>query len=122
MVRTGRRAATLLDALIAAGLQLGPPPERPRLSDLPGPIASEFLALYRQLGVCAPRWKQRAVYDALKDVVSLLPGGIRLARVATHDTVDGVTLGTILDGRGAVDPRSIRALVESRIAAGPLNN
>ena len=68
------------------------------------------------VGDGAPRWKQRAVYDALKDTVLLLPGGIRLARVATHDTVEGMSLGAVLGGLAAVDPRSILALVESRIA------
>ena len=36
----------------------------------------------------APRWKQPARYDALKDTAPLLPVGIRLA-VATHNRVDG---------------------------------
>ncbi len=34
----------------------------------------------------APRWKQRALYDAIKDTAPLVGRGIRLARVATHDT------------------------------------
>ena len=62
----------------------------------------------------APRWKQRALYDALKDTVTLLASGVRLARVATHDQLNGVTLGTVLDGLAPIDAGAVRSLVDAR--------
>jgi len=62
----------------------------------------------------APRWKQRALYDAIKDTVPASGGGVRVARVATYDRVDGVQLGAMLDGLAAIDVAAIRALVETR--------
>jgi hypothetical protein len=59
-------------------------------------------------GQGAPRWKQGAIYDALKDTLPLLGGGARFARVATHDTVNGVSLGAMLDGLALVDPAGVR--------------
>ena len=64
----------------------------------------------------APRWKQRALYDALKDTVPLLPTGVRLARVATHDDVNGVSLGAVLDGLAPIKCEAIRELVSARTA------
>lgn len=61
----------------------------------------------------APRWKQRALYDSLKDTLPVI-GGARLARVATHDSVFGVALGAMLDGFAAVDAAAIRTLVDTR--------
>jgi hypothetical protein len=62
----------------------------------------------------APRWKQRAIYDALKDTVKLVEAEVRLARVATHDTIDGTQLGDMLAGKQPTDPAAIRQLVDSR--------
>jgi hypothetical protein len=62
----------------------------------------------------APRWKQRALYDALKDTVVLLDGAPALARVATHERIGEVSLGAVLDGLERVDPSAVRALVEAR--------
>lgn len=64
----------------------------------------------------APRWKQRALYDGLKDLLPLVGGDARLARVATHDDVNGAPLGVMLDGLMPVDAEGIRALVDSRSA------
>ena len=209
MVRTGARAAVLLDALMATGLEplaARAAPPRPHAADLPQAIYAELLELYRSLGGsqdtptfrpggwdlpfngplvveldeelhfnryrastldssweaglpwtfdyrrhCAdhesaclragswgrrwsndstshmfsggrpgdltcggsPRWKQRALYDSLKDTAPLL-GGPRLARVATHDIVNGVLVGSMLDGVAPVDAVGIRCLVDSR--------
>jgi hypothetical protein len=62
----------------------------------------------------APRWKQRALYDAIKDTAPLIGREIRLARVATHDTIDGISLGAMLDGLAPMNPAGIRALVDER--------
>ena len=65
----------------------------------------------------APRWKQRAIYDVLKDAAILVPFAPTLARVATHDEVEGVRLEAVLDGAAVVDPAAIRVLVERRTAS-----
>ncbi len=64
----------------------------------------------------APRWKQRALYDAVKDAVASVPGGPRLVRLAVHDEIGGVSLGAALEGRGGVAPGDLRAVVEERTA------
>jgi hypothetical protein len=63
----------------------------------------------------APRWKQRALYDALKDTLPLVGCG-RLARIATYDDVSGVKIGTMLDGLAPIDTKGIRDLVIARTA------
>ena len=70
------------------------------------------------LDMGAPRWKQRAFYDAMKD--SAIAAGLKLsmARVSIYDTVDGKTLDDILDQGKAVDPLAVRALIEERMVAG----
>lgn len=212
MVRTGARAAVLLDALTSTGLKPLPQseaPRRPRLADLPDDTAAELLDLYRALGggqdppslrpgewdlpfhgplmveldeelhfnryraatlaaswavslpwtadyrrYCAdhemeclsagswgkrwandstarmfsggpprdlegdgaPRWKQRALYDALKDTLSLIEAAPRLSRVSIYDDVNGIQLGAMLDGLAPVDAADIRTLVDARTA------
>lgn len=64
----------------------------------------------------APRWKQRALYDAQKDAALIAGMPIALARVATHDHIGRVTLGAMLDGAAAIDAGAIRALVDARTA------
>lgn len=66
-------------------------------------------------GVGSPRWRQRAFYDAVKD---LLPG-IRLARIAVFDVVDGRSVEAILRSKDHSAAVAIRRLVESRIHAWP---
>ena len=68
------------------------------------------------MGAGAPRWKQRALYDAMKDAASSGDGGVRLARVSVHDAVDGNRLWDVLGGPASVSPAAIRALVEARVA------
>ena len=64
----------------------------------------------------APRWKQRALYDALKDTASLVPTVVHLARLATHDDVNGVSLGAMLDGLAPVKCEPLLELVHRRTA------
>lgn len=61
----------------------------------------------------APRWKQRALYDAMKDIASAA-GVVRLSRVSVYDMVEGVRLEDLLRGRAFVDPSVLRTFVESR--------
>lgn len=62
-------------------------------------------------GAGSPRWKQRALYDATKDIAAL-HGVIRLARLSVWDTVDGVPLGTVLTGLAEVDREALMGLVD----------
>lgn len=61
----------------------------------------------------SPRWKQRALYDAMRDALAA-SGGVRLARVAVWDEVGQATLGHVLDGRAELDPFEVVELIESR--------
>lgn len=63
----------------------------------------------------APRWKQHALYDALKDTVTASGGEARLSRVATHDRMGGLA-GRELNGAVPLDVMGIRKLVEARTA------
>ncbi len=67
-------------------------------------------------GAGAPRWKQRALYDAMKDAAPSIDLDLRMARVSVYDTVEDVRLWDVLDGFASTSPAAIRALVEARIA------
>lgn len=67
-------------------------------------------------GAGAPRWKQRALYDAIKDAAAAV-GAVRLARVATVDVVAGVPLGDVLEGRVEVEPEVVVGLVTERFTS-----
>jgi len=204
MVTAGARASVLDQVLIEAGLaRASARPRPPRLADLPVPLRSEVLDLYRQLGgqldapvfrpgpwdlpysnviveldedmhfnryraltleapfaaalpwaaayrqhagahegragtggrrwtsppaermfgpACehwvfddggAPRWKQRALYDAIKDAAAAA-GLVQLARVSIYDALDGIRIEDALRGRETIAPDSLRRFVESR--------
>lgn len=61
----------------------------------------------------APRWKQRALYDAIKDAAAAA-GLVQLARVSIYDAVDGICIEEALRGRETIAPDSLRRFVESR--------
>lgn len=63
----------------------------------------------------APRWKQRALYDAMKDVAAATRR-VRLARVSIYDEVDGIRLDDILYRRASAPAEKVAALVSERIA------
>jgi hypothetical protein len=63
----------------------------------------------------APRWKQRALYDAIKDAFATVSGEPRMVRLAVHDEIGGISLGALVEGRGRVASSELRALVEQRI-------
>jgi hypothetical protein len=67
-------------------------------------------------GAGAPRWKQRALYDAMKDLAATIGLDVRVARVSVHDTIDGHRLADVLEGYALVSPESIRQLVSDRTA------
>jgi hypothetical protein len=62
----------------------------------------------------APRWKQRALYDAMKDASTLFADSFRLIRLATHDLVGGTRLGDALEGRATLDLDALAAMLTSR--------
>ena len=64
----------------------------------------------------APRWKQRALYDAIKDAQAAAGGGPPLVRLSVHDSVGGTTLGAALEGRAAAEPEALRELMNLRSA------
>jgi hypothetical protein len=64
----------------------------------------------------APRWKQRALYDAMKDAYAVSSTSQRIARVSVHDKVSEVTLGDVLEGRASVAPDEVLALIGRRTA------
>lgn len=61
-----------------------------------------------------PRWKQRALYDAVRDAVALQTPGIGLVRVSIHDRIDGVPLGKLLKPGKLVAPHPLRNLIARR--------
>lgn len=61
----------------------------------------------------APRWKQRALYDAVKDAAAAA-GLVQLARISIYDAVDGIRMEDALRGRETIAPDSVRRFVESR--------
>lgn len=63
----------------------------------------------------SPRWKQRALYDALKDM-SALVGSVKLARLAIYDVVDGIELHSALEGQTEIDPGALVSFTCSRTA------
>ena len=65
-------------------------------------------------GAGAPRWKQRALYDAVKDLAALNSRTIRLARLSVWDTVGRTGLGDALTGGAQIDLDQVRDLVAQR--------
>jgi hypothetical protein len=61
----------------------------------------------------APRWKQRALYDAMKDSVAA-SDDVRLIRVSVHDDVAGVVLGEALERKASIDLEALQDLISRR--------
>lgn len=55
----------------------------------------------------APRWKERALYDAMRDAAGSSLSDVHIARLSVWDEVAGVRLGDALDGRANVDVRAL---------------
>ncbi len=62
----------------------------------------------------APRWKQRALYDLIKDLAALSDTSLRLLRLSTYDSIDGVAIDAALLGHAAPDPEALADLVKRR--------
>lgn len=63
----------------------------------------------------APRWKQRALYDALKEAAPAVGVAVAVARLATHDRIGDTTLGAALEGFADVPLNEVLGLVRARI-------
>ena len=64
----------------------------------------------------APRWKQRALYDAIKDAFAKSQSEYRVARVSVHDIVDGTRLEQVLRAPMAEHGVAVARLVATRVA------
>ena len=62
----------------------------------------------------SPRWKQRALYDSVKDGYAARSGELRVARVSVHDRVGDSTLGLALAAGKSADLDSLVALIRHR--------
>lgn len=62
----------------------------------------------------APRWKQRALYDAMKDGVRATGKSVGLGRLAVYDDIDGQPLGTALESGGDISLEALLGLVNRR--------
>jgi hypothetical protein len=71
-------------------------------------------------GAGAPRWKQRALYDAIKDIAALTSTALHLVRLSVWDTIGDVRLGDALSGGAPIDPERLRELVEQRTTSPPV--
>ncbi|MFD1214262.1 hypothetical protein ACFQ36_19730 [Arthrobacter sp. GCM10027362] len=65
-------------------------------------------------GAGSPGWKQRALYDAVRDACGLYADGIRLARLCIYDTVAGVNLGDALAGTASLDRADLLKFMADR--------
>lgn len=67
-------------------------------------------------GAGSPRWKQRALYDATRDIAAL-HGGVRLVRLSVYDDLGGICLGDVLSGTAPINTDVLRALIHERTLA-----
>ncbi|BBY44183.1 hypothetical protein MCEL_24780 [Mycolicibacterium celeriflavum] len=72
------------------------------------------------VGTGSPRWKQRALYDAVKDVAGLHSPNLRLCRLSIWDRVGDTSLGAALAG-AVINLRDFSDFVGRRtiLAASP---
>lgn len=60
------------------------------------------------------RWKQRALYDSVKDAYAIYTSGASLVRISIHDEIDGVNVGLALNKGHTLNPDGLRTLIEQR--------
>ena len=63
------------------------------------------------------RWKQRALYDAIKDAFALSTSGHRVTRLSIYDKIGGFELGVALDRGVALDSEALASFIEQRSAS-----
>lgn len=64
------------------------------------------------------RWKQRALYDAVKDAYACYQH-VSLARISVIDTINGISAQRELSKGRLLDPTGLRTLLEARTASKP---
>lgn len=67
-------------------------------------------------GAGSARWKQRALYDAIRDVAALT-GQVTLARLSVYDSIGSRTLGAVLRAPHHSDLEQLGRLIEQRTFA-----
>ncbi|MGD0197243.1 MAG: hypothetical protein ABSC56_04975 [Solirubrobacteraceae bacterium] len=68
-------------------------------------------------GAGAPRWKQRALYDAIKDSATMAETPVAMARLSIYDVVAGHTLGQALSQAGSGSADEVAELLRRRTVA-----
>lgn len=66
----------------------------------------------------SPRWKQRALYDSMKDAAVLSSCALRLARLSVFDTIEETTFASLLNGSAEIVPTLLTQHVERRTLSG----
>lgn len=64
------------------------------------------------------RWKQRALYDSVKDAYATYTKGASLVRISIHDEIDGVNVGLALNKGHQLDPDALRVFIGERTVHG----
>lgn len=67
----------------------------------------------------SPRWKQRALYDAVKDAFAVHSDRHRLARMSIHDVISGVSVNDFLLGRKSFSESALLEFLEARTTTTP---
>lgn len=62
----------------------------------------------------SPRWKQRALYDAIKDAFAVHTGQHRLARLSIHDVITGISVNDLLHGKRTVPESAVHEFLGDR--------
>jgi hypothetical protein len=62
------------------------------------------------------RWKQRALYDAVRDAYAWSTPGANLARISIHDEIGGLSVNWATSHGLLLDPLELREFIESRTA------
>lgn len=70
----------------------------------------------------SPRWKQRALYDAMKDAQAAQGGGPPLVRVSVYDPLGDHALGDALENAASADADALARLVEVRTCWGTVRS
>lgn len=66
-------------------------------------------------GEGSPRWKQRALYDSMRDSLAAT-GAVSLARLSVHDRLGSIRLGDALRAPALLDLQMLRDLLVRRTA------
>lgn len=77
--------------------------------------ASDPIGVLGELG--SSRWKQRALYDAVKDAFAC-HRNLAVARISVTDTINGKRVDRELKKGRPLDPDGLRSLVEARTVTG----